>query len=593
MNANEKLRELRKLMEQKGLDAYIIPSSDPHISEYVADHWKARSWITGFTGSAGVFAATREKSGLWTDGRYFIQAEKQLEGSEIELFRMGNPGVPTYIEWIGNALKKGECVGFPGAMVSLSSFREMEAKLLKKGISLNGSYDLPGEMWKARPAIPAAAVFSHDITYAGLSAKEKLEKVRNEMQKADADYYIISSLDDIAWLFNIRGDDVPYVSVSICYALVSRTEAFLFIDGRKVPGCVRQTLEDNQVEVLEYDRVEEKLAALEPEKSIAFDPKRTNSRLFGVIPSGCRKIEVEEITAVLKAIKNETEIANFEECQISDGVAMVKLLMWLEDAVEKQEVTEITVAEQLEYFRRQQANNLGPSFTTIAGYRDHGAMMHYSATEESRYVLENKGMMVLDSGGQYLNGTTDITRTVVFENVKEEEIHDFTMVLKSHIALASARFLYGATGSNLDILARKPLWDIGLDYKCGTGHGVGYCLSVHEGPQGFSQVPSKVKLEKGMVVTIEPGIYREGKHGVRTENMYRVVEDEKTEYGQFMRFEVMTYCPVERRGINPELLNESEKRWLNEYHEWVYSKLSSRLDEEERAWLRSKTAPIE
>lgn len=593
MTVNEKIHELRNRMEQQGLDAYIIPSSDPHMSEYVADHWKARSWITGFTGSAGVFAATREKSGLWTDGRYFIQAESQLAGSEISLLKMGNAGVPTYTEWIAGVLNKGGCVGFSGKMISVFSFKEMEAKFLKKGITLDKNCDLLDEIWLDRPDIPTAPIFLHDIAYTGLSAKEKIEKVREEMGKVEADYYLISSLDDIAWLFNIRGDDVPYISVTICYALISMTGAFLFIDGRKVPSDVKQGLEENRIEVMGYDRIEEKLRTLEEGQSIAFDPKRTNCWLYSAIPSECKKVEVDEITAALKAVKNETELVNFEECQISDGIAMVKFLRWLENTIGQQEITEITVAQQLEYFRRQQNKNLGPSFTTIAGYRDHGAMMHYSATEENRYVLENKGMMVLDSGGQYLNGTTDITRTVVFDDISEEERHDFTMVLKAHLSLASAKFLYGATGSNLDILARKPLWDIGLDYKCGTGHGVGYCLSVHEGPQGFSQVPSKVKLEKGMVVTIEPGIYREGKHGVRIENMYRVVEDEKTEYGQFMKFKAMTYCPIERKGIDPKLLTENEKQWVNEYHAQVYRKLSPHLNDEEKVWLETKTRPIE
>lgn len=592
MNRNEKMAELRKLMDKYGLDAYIIPSSDPHMSEYVADCWKARSWITGFTGSAGTFAATKNESGLWTDGRYFIQAESQLAGSEIKLFKTGNPGVPTYVEWIESVLEKGQCAGYSGKMVSVSSLKEMESKFSRKGIKINKDHDLIDEIWKDRPGIPAARIFAHDTVYTGLTAKEKVDRVREEMKKEDAGYYLISSLDDIAWLFNIRGGDVPYISVTVCYALISMKEAFLFIDDRKVPEDVRKILHENGIEIMAYEDIKTKLSDLDKGQSIAFDPKRTNCWLYDSIHPECGKVEIDEITARLKAVKNETELVNIKQCQIKDGIAMVRFLIWLEKHMGKEEITEITVADKLEYFRRQQDKNIGPSFTTIAGYRDHGAMMHYSATEESRYVLENKGLMVLDSGGQYLDGTTDMTRTIVFDEVSQEEVRDFTMVLKAHISLASAKFLYGATGSNLDILARKPLWDIGLDYKCGTGHGVGYCLSVHEGPQGFSQVPNKIKLEKGMIITIEPGIYREGKHGVRTENMVLVVEDEKTEYGQFLRFEAITCCPISLKGINPVLLTGQEKAWLNAYHSKVYEMLSPLLDSEEKEWLRENTRSI-
>ncbi len=592
MKVNEKILELRKLLDIYGLDAYIIPSPDPHMSEYVADHWKARSWISGFTGSAGTFVVTKKESGLWTDGRYFIQAENQLEGTEIKLFKMGNTGVPTYTEWIESVLKPGECVGFSGKMISQFTYKEMEDKFSKKGISINTRHDLIDEIWKDRPEIPAAQVFAHDISFTGLSAGEKINKVRDEMKKVNAGYYVISSLDDIAWLFNIRGDDVPYVSVTVSYALISMTEAFLFINRNKVPSNVRKILNENNIQILEYEDIKDKLAELEKDQEVAFDAKRTNRWIYDSINSECKKVEIDEITTILKGVKNETELANIRQCQISDGIAMVKFLIWLEKNVEKEEITEITVDEKLEFYRRQQRNSLGPSFKTIAGYKEHGAMMHYTATEESRYVLENRGLMVVDSGGQYLNGTTDITRTVVFDDVSDEEIFDFTMVLKANISLSSAKFLYGATGSNLDILARKPLWEIGMDYKCGTGHGVGYCLSVHEGPHGFSQVPNKVKLEKGMIITIEPGIYREGKHGVRIENMVLVVEDEKTEYGQFLRFEPISYCPISLKGINPELLTEQEIKWLNDYHDKVYERLSPYLDIDDKEWLKKSTRSI-
>jgi len=592
MNVNEKIAELRRKMNRYGLAAYIIPSSDPHLSEYVADYWKARSWFTGFTGSAGTLVVTKEESGLWTDGRYYIQAENQLAGSEIKLFKAGNPGVPAYTEWILNHLHENDCVGFPGKMIPVSLFKEMDHKFQSKKIKIVKDHDLIEEIWKDRPAMPQEKIFLHDIKYTGLSAKQKMDKVREEMKKSNADYYIISSLDDIAWLYNIRGGDVPYLPVTISYALISMTDAFLFIDSIKVPENVKAVLHENGIQVMDYDDVFYKLRDLPKGTSIIFDPKKTNCRIIDSIPSECKKIEADEITAKMKAVKNETELENIKKCQISDGIAMVKFLIWLEQNVEKKNVTEITVAEMLEHFRKQQENNIGPSFATIAGYKDHGAMMHYSATEESKYTLENKGLMVLDSGGQYFNGTTDITRTIVFKEVSQEEIYDFTMVLKAHIGLASAKFLYGATGSNLDVLARRPLWEIGMYYKCGTGHGVGYCLSVHEGPQNFSQVPGNVRLEKGMVITIEPGIYKEGKHGVRIENMVLVVEDEKTESGQFMRFEPITYCPIALNGIKAELLTEQEKAWLNNYHSMVYNKLSPYLNDKERQWLKENTRSI-
>ncbi len=593
MNENEKIAMLREQMEKCKLDTYIVPSPDPHMSEYVAEHWKARSWISGFTGSAGTFVATPGESCLWTDGRYFIQAEKQLEGSEVKLFKMNNPGVPTYIEWVADNLKQGETVGFDGKTTAVSVWKELEKKFAAKGIQIDRNHDLIGEIWKDRPLIPATKLFNHEVKFAGLTAAEKLEKVRGEMKKAGADFYLISSLDDIAWLFNIRGNDVSFIAVTIAYATVSMKDACLFIRQDKVPAEVKAALEGNGVELCAYEAVKEKLEKLEAEQAVAFDPKRTNCWLYDSIPAGCKKVEIDEITTALKAVKNEVELENHRQCQVSDGLAMVKFLFWLEKNLEKQDVTEITVDEKLKEFRGQQLHNLGLGFATIAGYREHGAMMHYSATEESRYVLENRGLMVLDSGGQYLNGTTDITRTVVFDELTEEEKRDFTLVLKANISLSSAKFLHGATGSNLDILARKPLWDVGLDYKCGTGHGVGYCLSVHEGPQGFSQTPSKVKLEKGMILTIEPGIYREGKHGVRTENMVLVTEDEKNEYGQFMRFEVLSLCPISLKAILPEMLTEQEKNWLNDYHEKVYALLSPHLDREEQEWLKENTRKLE
>lgn len=592
MLVDEKLKLLREEMKNKGIDAYIIPSSDAHQSEYVAEHWKSRAWISGFTGSAGTVVVTMEESGLWTDGRYFIQAEKQLEDSEIKLFKMKQPNVPTYIEWLQSTLLEGACVGFHSKVFSWAQVKELEKSFEQKEIRINGEFDLIDAIWKERPEIPVSEVYIHDTKYAGKSIKEKLDLVRVEMKKKGAQCYLLSSLDDIAWLFNIRGNDVKNNPVVISYALVLGEKAVLFVDDRKITEEVREMLEGNGVEIRGYHEIEEVLKTLKKESAVFIDSNRVSYWLYKSIPHECKKIEDRDVTTTLKSIKNQVEIENLRNCQIKDGAAMVKFLHWLDKNVDKEDITEISASERLEAFRREQDKFIGTSFDTIAGYKDHAAMMHYSATEETKYTLKAEGMFLVDSGGQYLDGTTDITRTIILGPISEEEKHDFTLVLKGHIALSQIKFLYGATGSNLDIIARQPLWEEGIDYKCGTGHGVGFLLNVHEGPQRISQDYNDTKLEKGMIITNEPGIYKEGKHGIRTENVLLAVEDEETEFGQFMRFEVISYCPIDLDGIDVDMLNSKEKAWLNKYHKKVYNFLSAYLNEEEREWLKIKTREI-
>lgn len=592
LNVKERINKLREKMLEKGMEAYIVPSSDPHMSEYVAPRWESRKWLSGFTGSAGTLVVTREKSGLWTDGRYYIQAEKQLEGTGIQLFKAGMPGVPDYIEWLRQELPENSCVGICGEVFSVSKVKEMEKELSKKGISLNKEFDLVEEIWERRPPVPQQPVFVHDVAFAGRTAAQKLHMVRQEMAKKGVNYYLVCSLDDVAWLYNIRGSDIAYNPVAIAYALVSSSQAWLFIDKSKVPDDVARMLDENGVIVEDYENIYGHLAVLKEGDAILFDPATTNSRLYDAMAKGCKKVEDISIVARLKAVKNEVEIENLKKAHVRDGVAMVKFLYWLEQNLGKEEITEITVAERLEEFRRQQEGFVGPSFATIAAYKDHAAMMHYQATPETCYTLEREGFLLIDSGGQYLGGTTDITRTVVLGPITDRQRRDFTLVLKGHINLARARFLYGTTGSNVDILARLPLWEQGIDYKCGTGHGVGYFLNVHEGPQRLSQIPNNIKLEKGMILTNEPGVYIEGQYGIRTENEMLVVEDGETEFGKFLRFEPITYCPIDINGIDPGLLDEDEKRWLNEYHSMVYELLSPLLDEKEREWLKLRTSPI-
>lgn len=592
MDVKKRIEKLRSLMKENKIDAYIIPSFDAHQSEYVADHWKGRQWISGFTGSAGTVVITLDDAGLWTDGRYYIQAEKQLEGSGIRLFKMADLGVPSYTEWLKNTLKEGSTVGFDGSVFSVDLFKGMEKAFKSKNIKIKIEKDLIDEIWEDRPEIPKELVFLHGIKYAGKSRAEKLNKVKANMSSKGANYYLLTSLDDIAWLLNIRGNDVPNNPVVISNVLVAENKCYLFVDASKVTHDIRLELETDGIKIKGYNEIHQILNQLTIDDSVIFDANKTSISMYNSINSDAAKLEEPNITTALKAIKNEVEIENLRNCQVSDGLAMLKFIKWLKESVNREKITEISAQEMLESFRRQQDLFVEPSFDTIAGYKDHAAMMHYKANKETQYTLKDEGFFLVDSGGQYFNGTTDTTRTIVLGKLTEEEKRDFTLVLKGHIALSSVKFLEGATGSSLDVLARQPIWEYGLDYKCGTGHGVGFFLNVHEGPQGFRKEPNSVKLEKGMVITNEPGIYKEGKHGVRTENIMLVVEEEKTEFGQFMSFEAITYCPIDLDGIDKDMLTDKEKQWLNDYHKMVYKRLSPYLDDEHKAWLKKETREI-
>ncbi|WP_234117498.1 aminopeptidase P family protein [Clostridium hydrogenum] len=593
MTIKERVEKLRTLMRKNKIDAYIVPSSDAHLSEYVADHYKCRQWISGFTGSAGTAVITLEDAGLWTDGRYFIQAAKQLEGSGIKLFKMGEPEVPTYTAWITEILKEESIVGFDGSVFSAEAVKNMKKEFSNKKLSLNIEHDLIGELWEDRPSIPSASIFVHEVKYAGKSRTEKLNEVREEMKAKGANYYLLSSLDDIAWLLNIRGNDVANNPVVVANVIVTEAKTELFIDLNKVTPEIKAELNAESVEVREYGEVKEALSEISKDKVILLDANTTNAALYNAIGAEVKKVEEPNITTILKGIKNKVEIENLRNCQITDGVAMVKFLKWLKTSVGKEDITEISASDKLEELRRQGKLCVGLSFGTIAGYKEHAAMMHYSATEKTQYTLKNEGFLLVDSGGQYYNGTTDITRTIVLGKLTEEEKRDFTLVLKSNIALDSAKFLYGISGYSIDVLARQPIWKYGLDYKCGTGHGVGFFLNVHEGPQRIScSHRNDVTLEEGMIVTDEPGIYKEGKHGIRTENMLIVTKAEKTEFGQFMEFETLTFCPIDLEGIVVEMLTEDEKQWLNNYHKMVYEKLAPHLTEDEKTWLKEQTKEI-
>lgn len=588
MMIKEKIEKLRQLMKENKMDAYVIPSFDAHQSEYVAYHWKSREWISGFTGSAGTVVITLHDAGLWTDGRYYIQAEKQLQDSGIRLFRMADVGTPSYTDWLNDVLNEGSSVGFDGSVFSIDMVNSLKMAFKSKKIAIKMDKDLIDLLWHDRPAIPTNAVFVHDVKYAGMGRTEKFDIIRNEMNKKGANYYLLTSLDDIAWLLNIRGSDVPNNPVVICNVILSLDKCYLFIDSSKVPNSVSLELQSDKVEFKSYTDVQQFLKNMASSDKIMFDPNMTNALLYNAININVTKFQISNITLNLKAIKNKTEIANLKCCELSDGVAMVKFIKWLKTSINEENITELSAGDKLEQLRKNDKLCVGLSFDTIAGYKEHAAMMHYIPKIETTSTLENSGLFLVDSGGQYFNGTTDITRTIVLGKLTEEEKSDFTLVLKSHIALATAKFLYGATGSNLDVIARQPIWKHGLDYKCGTGHGVGFFLNVHEGPQKLSQVPNDIKIEEGMILTNEPGIYKEGKHGVRTENMMIAVNDEKTDFGQFMKFETITYCPIDLDGINKNMLTESELEWLDTYNKNVFTKLSPYLNQEERSWLNAE-----
>jgi len=587
-----RLEALRNLMKERGLDAYIEPTSDPHQSEYVADHYKGRAYLTGFTGSAGIAVVTMDEAILWTDGRYFIQAENQIRDTGFVLYKMNTPGYPTYKQWLLEKLNKGATIGLNGKIVSQGFVESMLDDLDKIEPMIYDGEDLVGIIWENRPELSKNKLMCLDVKYAGESASDKLTQIREEMKDLGADYFLLGSLDDIAWLYNIRGRDVKCNPVVMSYALISHDTAILYLDMDKLSDEAAVLLGEQGIKCRQYDLVAEDLSSINKDRSIVLDKERINRWLFSSIPEDCTIIEKPNLTTLPKGVKNKTEIENQRLAYIKDGVALTKFFHWLHDNLGKIEITEMYASDQLLQFREGMEDFIEPSFETIAAYGPNAAMMHYSATEDNNAVLGKSGLFLLDSGGQYLNGTTDITRTIALGDLTPEEKRDFTLVLKGHINLISARFLQGSSGHALDVLARHPLWMEGEDYKSGTGHGVGYLLNVHEGPHRIASMPNSVALEPGMVVTIEPGIYKEGKHGIRTENVVVVKEDIKTDSGQFYSFDMLSWCYIDTSCVDKELLTPNEMEWLNNYNNNVYEKLSPHLDEDVKAWLRVKTREI-
>ena len=594
MTTKDKIAALRTLMTKHGFTAYIIPPTDPHQSEYIADHWKVLPWLSGFTGSAGTLLVTQDFAGLWTDSRYFIQAEKELAGSGIELVRLKIPHSPEYIDWIKNNLKQGDIVGINGKVFSESLVRTLKKGIADKGIRINCGLDIPGMLWKNRPPMSNNRVYEHEQIYAGTSRREKIQMVREQMSKKSIDYHLLTSLDDIAWLFNLRGTDIDYNPLFIAYALLSSDNVTIFINEQKLSSEVKQSLLQDSVIIQPYESIDKILSTLTLGSDVLFTSTKTSHYLTLNIPVHCKKIDDVSIPTRLKAIKGKAEIANIRNAMIKDGVALVKFYRWLEENIGKEAITEVTIDEKLTSLRSHQKNYIGNSFATIAGYKDHGAIVHYTANDQTAYTLKPEGILLLDSGAHYLDGTTDITRTTFLgDKPSEEEIRDYTMVLKGHIQLSMVKFPEGTKGYHLDILARKTLWEQCQNYGHGTGHGVGYFLNVHEGPQGITpNAVVKANLEPGMIQSNEPGFYKEGKYGIRLENLIMVKEYQESEYGKFYEFESLTLFPYETKLIDPTFLEEKEKDWLNKYHNKVFENLSGKLNKEENQWLLEKTKKL-
>jgi Xaa-Pro aminopeptidase len=590
VSVRERIEELRNQMRERGIDAYIVPSSDPHQSEYVAEHYTARAFITGFTGSAGTAIITLKDANLWTDGRYFIQAESELQDTGVTLFRMGDSGVPTIEVFLKETLHKGAKIAFDGKVISEEYFRGLKKVVENSGFTFEVNEDLIDKVWKGRPEKPSSQVVLHDVKYAGKSREKKLAEVVCEMKNMGANYYVISSLDDIAWLLNIRARDVKCNPLTIAYCVVIEDKCCLFIDDLKISSDVRNELEKANVEILPYDSIGKFLENIKVGK-ILLDAAKTSTFIYSSI--NIKIVEAMNITTRLKAVKNDIQVQNIRNVMVRDGVAMVKFISWLKKTIKTRNITEIEASDKIEGFRRAGENFYDLSFGSISAYRGNASMPHYSATEKNQATIVQEGLYLLDSGGQYLDGTTDITRTLAVGPLTDEEKTDFTLVLRGMIDLTLQRFLYGTTGSNLDIIARIPLWNAGMDYKHGTGHGVGFFLNVHEGPHRIAMVPSTIVLEKGMVVSNEPGVYKAGKHGIRIENLVVVEEEEKTEYGgQFMKFETLTLCPIDVQAMNVSLLTSQEKSWLNNYHKTVFEELSIYLEGEELEYLKTATLAI-
>ena len=596
MEVMERLAALRSLMKENRIDAFMVPTDDFHCSEYVGDYFKCRQYITGFSGSAGTAVITQDEACLWTDGRYFIQAAQELSGSGIILQRMGEEGVPTVNQYLLRKLSTGQVFGFDGRTVPARQGEALARELAVKGISTTDRLDLVGAVWKDRPALSCEKIWILDPVYAGATRAEKIARIRVMMSEKAVDGFLLSSLDDICWLLNIRGNDIAYCPVALSYLYMDSQTITLFIQEQAVPDDVREELSSDGISFAPYDSVYDFAASIGDGLKIYLDDSRLNFTLKHMLGSGVSVYRGRNLTLLPKAAKNPAESANFATAHIRDGVAVTRFIYWLKHQIGKEEITEISAAQKLEEFRMEGEHYLGQSFSPIISFGEHGAIVHYSATEKSNAMLQQKGFVLADTGGHYLEGTTDITRTIVLGELTDQEKEFYTRVLRGNLNLAAATFLYGCSGKNLDYLAREPLWEIGEDYNHGTGHGVGYLLNVHEGPNNFrwKLAPGQydAPLEEGMVTSDEPGYYLEGAFGIRLENLMICKKAQKRPCGQFMKFETLTMVPFDLDAVLPEKMSEKERSLLNSYHRTVYEKIAPYLPEEEKNWLREATRAI-
>lgn len=578
-------------MKKADVDAYIVHHSDPHLSEYIPDYWKEREWLSGFTGSAGTLVVTQKNAALWTDSRYFIQAEMQLSDTGIELCKVGMPETPDIQSWLALNIKQNSTVACNGLLISLSTQRTLSENLNEKKFKVRFDIDLICKIWDDRPPIPQQKVFVHPAEFARVSVQEKLGRIRKGLMVRNATAYLMCALDEICWTFNLRGSDIPYNPVFLAYAIVDDDKATLFVDENKLTDEVMQFLANEQVSVKPYNKIFDKIAKLKKKDVLVLDPAKVNYSIYSAIPSNIKIIEATGLATLIKARKQPAELEGINDAMVQDGIAMIEFLYWLEQIVASGKVTEITVAEKLLEFRSKRKNFVSESFGSIVGYSDHGAIVHYSATPQTSYTIKPEGFLLVDSGGQYLNGTTDITRTIHLGKPTAEEKRDYTLVLLGMIRLSMARFPKGTRGSQLDTFARMALWNQGLNYGHGTGHGVGYFLNVHEGPQQI-RPENHLPIESGMVMSNEPGLYRPNAYGIRIENLIACVEDETNDFGSFLRFETLTLCPIDTKAIDLDMLPVQEREWLNHYHQLVYLKLSPHLATEHEKWLKEITKPL-
>lgn len=597
MQIVDRLRAFRARMEEENMAVVIVPTADSHASEYLADHFKTRQWLSGFTGSAGTLVVGREEAALFTDGRYFIQAERQIAGTGITLMRMGTAGVPTVEQYVCSLAKAGESCGVDFSVISSHFAADMSDMLAGREIALRDTGDWFETLWTDRPAMPTDPVYLLEEKYTGMSVSAKLAAIREVMAKAGADMHVVNVLDDIAWTLNVRGSDVHCTPVVMSYLLIGREDAIWFVDTQKVSEPVREALFSEGVYLREYGEITAAMEAIEPGTSVMVDGRKMTASLCAAL-ADTNIIQHENPAFRLKAIKNDVELDNLRAAHVKDGLAVTRLMYWLKQNAGKAPMDELSVTDRLLALRQEQEHFISTSFDTICAYRENAAMMHYKATEDSSATIEAKDLLLIDSGAQYLEGTTDITRTFAMGEVAREQKEHFTAVLCGMLNLQNAKFLHGVTGIGLDILARGPMWDLGIDYRCGTGHGVGYLLSVHEGPNAFRWYKSPTRnedtvMEAGMVTTDEPGIYIEGSHGIRIENELVCRKLEMNEYGQFMGFEAITCAPIDLDAVIPKQMNARQREWLNAYHAFVLEKLEPLMaNEDERAWLRHATRAI-